>query len=61
MQIGSLVRHHATTGNNVCGLGIIVKVHEMLDYNGHTRVDVHWANLGTRTEIRIILREVTCE
>ena len=61
MRVGTLVRHQGITDSNFCGLGIIVKVHEMLDYNGHTRVDVHWANLGIKTENRIMLREVTCE
>mgnify|MGYP007000366786 len=53
-------RHHAITGNKVCGLGIVVNIHEKLDWNGNRRIDVHWANLGTRTENRIILREVIC-
>ena len=60
MRIGSLVRHHAITGNKVCGLGVVVSIHEKLDWNGNRRIDVHWANLGTRTENRIILREVIC-
>ena len=58
MRIGSLVKHIYPLP---LGYGVVTKVHEMLDYNGHTRVDVHWANIGTRTENRIILREVTCE
>ena len=61
MQVGSLVRHHTITGNKVCGFGVIVKIHESLDWNGNTRIDVHWTHLGTRTENSIILREVLCK
>jgi len=60
MKIGTLVRHRSTTVSHF-GIGIVVKVHEMLDYNGHTRVDVHWLDLGIRTETVRILREVVCE
>ena len=61
MRIGTLVRYYSVASDSVCGLGIITKVHEMLDYNGHTRVDVHWLDLGIRTETVRTLREVTCE
>ena len=55
MRVGTLVRHQSPRH---CGVGVVVKVHEMLDYNGHTRVDVHWLDLGIRTETVRILREV---
>ena len=61
MRVGSLVRHHTITGNKVCGFGVIVKIHESLDWNGNTRIDVHWVHLGRRTENSIILREITCK
>jgi len=57
MQVGTLVRHQSPRH---CGIGVVVKVHEMLDYSGHTRVDVYWTDLGTRTETVNILKEVTC-
>ena len=61
MRVGSLVRHHSTTGNNVCGIGVILEIKDKLDWNGNTHVVVHWTHLGTRTENSIILREIICK
>jgi len=64
MQVGTLVKHYAVSEDSPIGLGIIVKVHELLDYYGDKRVDVYWLNLGEiviRTESIKILREVKCE
>ena len=64
MRVGTLVKHHATLEDSPIGLGIIVKVHELLDYYGDKRVDVYWLNLGEnviRTESIKILREVKCK
>ena len=60
MRVGTLVKHYAVAEGSPIGLGIIVKVHELLDYNGHSRVDVYWLSLGVRTETVRILREVKC-
>tara|TARA_B100000287_G_scaffold422990_1_gene465685 strand:+ start:878 stop:1081 length:204 start_codon:yes stop_codon:yes gene_type:complete len=61
VRVGTLVRHYAVAeGSDVC-LGIIIKVHDLLDYYGHKRVDVYWLNLGippTTTESIKVLREV---
>ena len=64
MRVGTLVKHYAVEEDNPIGLGIVVKVHELLDYYGHKRVDVYWLNLGipqTRTESIKVLREVKCK
>ena len=62
MQVGTLVRHYAVAeGSDVC-LGIITKVHELLDYYGNKRVDVLWLiSLSSTTESIKILREVKCK
>ena len=64
MRVGTLVKHYAVAEDSPIGLGIVVKVHELLDYYGDKRVDVYWLNLGEnviRTESIKILREVVCE
>lgn len=62
MRVGSLVRHYAVAEGSPIGLGIIVKVHELLDYYGRKRVDVYWLNTESliTTESIKILREVKC-
>ena len=62
MRVGTLVRHYAVAeGSDVC-LGIIIKVHELLDYYGNKRVDVLWLiSLSPTTESIKILREVKCK
>ena len=62
MRVGTLVKHYAVAEGSPIGLGIIIKVHELLDYNGHTRVDVHWLNSEslTTTESIKVLREIKC-
>lgn len=63
MQVGTLVKHYAVEEDSPIGLGIIVKVHELLDYYGHKRVDVLWLNSESliTTENIKILREVKCK
>jgi len=61
MRVGSLVKYYAVVEDSIIGLGIVVKVHELLDYYGHKRVDVHWINLGIKTESINTLVEVKCE
>ena len=64
MRVGTLVKHYAVEEDSPIGLGIVVKVHDLLDYYGHKRVDVYWLNLGipqTRTESIKVLREVKCK
>ena len=64
MRVGTLVKHYAVAEDSPIGLGIVVKVHDLLDYYGHKRVDVYWLNLGipqTRTESIKVLREVKCK
>ena len=62
MRVGTLVRHYAVAeGSDVC-LGIIIKVHELLDYYGNKRVDVLWLiSQSSTTESIKILREVKCK
>ena len=61
MRVGSLVKYQ-TTEDRPIGLGIIIKVHEILDYYGHIRVDIYWINSEIRTTESIkLLREVLCE
>tara|TARA_Y100000592_G_C5293658_1_gene232039 strand:+ start:327 stop:518 length:192 start_codon:yes stop_codon:yes gene_type:complete len=63
MRVGTLVKHQAVSEDSPIGLGIIVKVHDLVDYYGHKRVDVYWLNLGEnviRTESIKVLREIKC-
>ena len=62
MQVGTLVRHYAVAeGSDVC-LGVVIKVHELLDYYGNERVDVLWLiSQSSTTESIKILREVKCK
>ena len=62
MRVGTLVRHYAVAeGSDVC-LGIIIKVHELLDYYGNKRVDVLWLiSQSSTTESIKVLREVKCK
>ena len=62
MRVGSLVRHYAVAEGSDVLLGIVVKVHELLDYYGYRRVDVLWLNSQSPTTESIkILREVKCK
>ena len=61
MRVGTLVKYYAVVEDSIIGLGIVVKVHEMLDYYGHKRVDVYWINLGIKTESVKTLMEVKCK
>ena len=62
MQVGTLVRHYAVAEGSDVLLGIVVKVHELLDYYGYKRVDVLWLNSQSPTTESIkILREVKCK
>ena len=61
MRVGTLVKYYAVVEDSIIGIGIVVKVHEMLDYYGHKRVDVYWINLGIKTESVKTLMEVKCK
>ena len=62
MRVGTLVRHYAVAEGSDVSLGIIIKVHELLDYYGNKRVDVLWLiSQSSTTESIKILREVVCE
>ena len=63
MRVGTLVKHYAVEEDSPIGLGIVVKVHELLDYYGYKRVDVLWLNSNSliTTENIKILREVKCK
>ena len=62
MRVGTLVRHYAVAEGSDVLLGIIIKVHELLDYYGNKRVDVLWLiSQSSTTESIKILREVKCK
>ena len=62
MRVGTLVRHYAVAEGSDVSLGIIIKVHELLDYYGNKRVDVLWfISQSSTTESIKILREVKCK